>query len=107
MPPFFRPVASIRSLSELPSYPRLLKIGAAASTIFRRVCSPLVICPPIFNQMRPFGPFDCIAPAVWMLLETKRSHRRRTKLPRKDATERSHRQSKRTEGSSNDEGNKH
>src|SRR5580704_7447819 len=48
----------MRSLSELPSYPRLLKIGAAASTIFRRVCWPLVICLPIFNQMRPFGPFQ-------------------------------------------------
>src|ERR1700733_1449114 len=50
MPPFFRPVASISSLSELPSYPRLLKIGAAASTIFRRVCSPLVIALPIFQS---------------------------------------------------------
>src|SRR5580698_5982779 len=50
MPPFFSPVASIRSLSELPSYPRLLKIGAAASTIFRRVCSPLVITLPIFQS---------------------------------------------------------
>src|SRR5882672_3938021 len=58
MPPFFRPVASISSLSELPSYPRLLKIGAAASTIFRLVCSPLVITLRIFNQMRPLGPFQ-------------------------------------------------
>src|ERR1700728_1488348 len=74
MPPFFRPVASMRSLSELPSYPHLLKIGAAASRIFRRVRSPLVI-----NLLRaiasdpPCPCWDHGGLVLWMSVETTRS----------------------------------
>src|SRR4029077_17156202 len=71
MPPFFRPVASMRSFSELPSYPRLLKIGAAASTIFRLVCSPLVINSPFSVIGDRSVLSDHTALGDLMLVETK------------------------------------
>jgi hypothetical protein len=39
MLPLVRPVASVKSDSEVPAYPFLLKIGAVVSTINRRVRS--------------------------------------------------------------------
>jgi hypothetical protein len=85
--PFFRLVASISSLSELPSYPRLLKIGAAASTIFRRVCWLWSLPCPFSIGWDHSVRSNCIAPGLWMDPGTKRSHKRATNRLEKMATE--------------------
>src|SRR5258708_4822888 len=65
------------SLGELPSYPRFFKIGAAASTIFPPVFLPLVINSPGSIVLDRSVLSYHNTPALWMLVETKRSQVRR------------------------------